>query len=206
MNLPLPSSVTATEIAPEILLFPRVISWGTELIRDANRINMWKQSTQKRSLSTESAFTGDYRNSSGVVVGRKTHPDFGLYEDALQAAIHACARVYVQYNKFVQINIDTGYELLRYEVGQHFHEHVDIIVGADAYVRQVSCVVLLNEDFEGGSLVFPRQGVNYKPRLGDIILFPSNFCYPHAVTDVTQGVRYSIVSWLSGDMRFPVTR
>ncbi len=38
-----------------------------------------------------------------------------------------------------------------------------------------------------------------KPTLktGDMIIFPSNFLYPHQVMPVTKGERYSIVSWLT---------
>ena len=30
---------------------------------------------------------------------------------------------------------------------------------------------------------------------GDVIIFPSNFMYPHRVEPVTKGARYSYVSW-----------
>ena len=30
---------------------------------------------------------------------------------------------------------------------------------------------------------------------GDILIFPSNFMYPHKVKDITEGVRHSFVSW-----------
>ena len=31
---------------------------------------------------------------------------------------------------------------------------------------------------------------------GDIIVFPSNFMYPHKVEPVTKGTRYSYISWI----------
>ena len=31
---------------------------------------------------------------------------------------------------------------------------------------------------------------------GDLLIFPSNFLYPHEVEPVTKGVRYSYVSWI----------
>ena len=30
---------------------------------------------------------------------------------------------------------------------------------------------------------------------GDILIFPSNFMYPHKVKDITEGERHSFVSW-----------
>ena len=32
-------------------------------------------------------------------------------------------------------------------------------------------------------------------KTGDILMFPSNFMYPHEVTECTKGTRYSFVSW-----------
>jgi hypothetical protein len=205
-GLPLPAQVVGHEVAPEIILFPRVIPWCAELILDAERLNKWRKSTQQRNLSTAGTFTGDYRNSDSLDLNRGTHPDFLPYEQGLVAATHACVGVYVSYNKHVQVNIDTGFEMLRYQPGQHFHEHVDVIVGVDQYIRQVSCIVFLNEGFQGGEIEFSRQKLKLRPTAGDILLFPANFCFPHAVHDVTAGVRYSAVTWFSGDMRFPVTR
>jgi predicted 2-oxoglutarate/Fe(II)-dependent dioxygenase YbiX len=33
-------------------------------------------------------------------------------------------------------------------------------------------------------------------KAGSIMIFPSNFLYPHKVVEVTKGVRYSYVSWV----------
>jgi predicted 2-oxoglutarate/Fe(II)-dependent dioxygenase YbiX len=53
---------------------------------------------------------------------------------------------------------------------------------------------LLNDDFEGGDfLMFDGKKLNLSA--GDIVIFPSNFLYPHAVTTVTKGTRYSFVAW-----------
>ena len=30
---------------------------------------------------------------------------------------------------------------------------------------------------------------------GDIVMWPSNFLYPHGVTEATKGKRYSAVTW-----------
>jgi predicted 2-oxoglutarate/Fe(II)-dependent dioxygenase YbiX len=51
----------------------------------------------------------------------------------------------------------------------------------------------LNEDYEGGELILCGERVELKT--GDVIVFPSNFLYPHEVKPVKSGVRYSFVSW-----------
>jgi len=53
---------------------------------------------------------------------------------------------------------------------------------------------LFNDDFEGGEfLMFEDQKIDLKA--GSVMVFPSNFLYPHEVKPVTSGVRYSCVSW-----------
>jgi len=54
-------------------------------------------------------------------------------------------------------------------------------------------VGLLNDTFTGGE--FYVNGVDMKLKKGDIIIFPSNFMYPHEVKTIKKGERYSYVSW-----------
>ena len=59
----------------------------------------------------------------------------------------------------------------------------------------LSIIGILNDDYEGGELImFEDKKINTKK--GDLLIFPSNFLYPHQITPVTKGVRYSYVSWL----------
>ena len=57
----------------------------------------------------------------------------------------------------------------------------------------LSIVGLLNDNYEGGE--FMIRGKEVKLIRGDILIFPSNFIYPHEVKDITKGIRYSFVSW-----------
>tara|TARA_R100000008_G_scaffold55854_2_gene34301 strand:+ start:2135 stop:2701 length:567 start_codon:yes stop_codon:yes gene_type:complete len=85
----------------------------------------------------------------------------------------------------------------RYEVGTLMREHYDhihsIFDGQMKGVPLVSIVANLNEDYEGCE--FYCRGEEIKLKTGDILLFPSNFMYPHEVREATKGTRYSFVSW-----------
>jgi uncharacterized protein (TIGR02466 family) len=86
----------------------------------------------------------------------------------------------------------------RYKVGTNMkfhHDHIHTIFdGEKKGVPVLTVLGLLNDNFEGGDfLMFDGQKVELSA--GDIIVFPSNFLYPHAVTTVTKGTRYSFVSW-----------
>ena len=67
------------------------------------------------------------------------------------------------------------------------------------FPRTLSAIVLLNNDYKGGELCFKDpDGSNDNVILtksNRIIVWPSTFLYPHEVKPVTEGVRYSIVSW-----------
>ena len=52
----------------------------------------------------------------------------------------------------------------------------------------------LNGGYEGGDLVF-WEDTPITLKSGEIMIFPSNFLYPHRVDLVTKGTRYSYVSW-----------
>lgn len=59
----------------------------------------------------------------------------------------------------------------------------------------LSIVGLLNDDYEGGKFImFDKEDI--KLSKGDVIIFPSNFLYPHKVEPITKGTRYSYVSWV----------
>ena len=97
--------------------------------------------------------------------------------------------------KYCNPSHDEGYELLRYNPGEHYDFHVD--AGAQGLdPRLLSIILNLSEasSYEGGDLEF-EDGPKFSLDRGDIVLFPSNYLYPHRITPVTQGTRYSIVTW-----------
>jgi predicted 2-oxoglutarate/Fe(II)-dependent dioxygenase YbiX len=91
------------------------------------------------------------------------------------------------------ISQDTGYDLLRYDVGDYYRQHVDHF---EEHARSVSCSICLNDEYDGGEFAFFDSEVLYKLNKGDVLVFPSNHLFPHEIKPVTKGTRYSIVSWL----------
>jgi len=103
-----------------------------------------------------------------------------------------CIKEYNTKFSHCKIEQDSGYELLKYSKGCFYIEHTDSF---KARPSAVSCSFILNDDFEGGEFAFFDRELKYKLDKGDAIMFPSNFMYPHEVMPVTQGTRYSIVTW-----------
>jgi hypothetical protein len=51
------------------------------------------------------------------------------------------------------------------------------------------------KNFLGGHLRFFHLGIEYKPRRGDVIMFPTNYVASHDVTRMTAGIRYTYLSF-----------
>ena len=88
-------------------------------------------------------------------------------------------------------------DLLKYSPGGKYEVHTDHFTTS---TRHLSIIINLNDDYEGGDLIFTDQKEKEIKRLklgkGSIVFFPSNFMYPHSIQPITKGTRYSIVSWL----------
>jgi len=111
----------------------------------------------------------------------------------------AVSQAVAEYRKtapLLQIAYDEGYKVLKYEVGQEFPPHIDQNQLPMMFTRCLSIVLYLNDDFVGGETVFGDIGVTIKPQTGHALVFPSNFAYPHCSTPITQGTKYSLVTWL----------
>jgi len=87
---------------------------------------------------------------------------------------------------------DTGYQILRYKPGGKYDYHTDQHA---TYNREVTIILNLNDDYEGGNLCHIKDNHMMKMGKGDIIIFPANFMYPHRITPITSGTRYSVITW-----------
>ena len=85
-----------------------------------------------------------------------------------------------------------AFNFVKYEgAGTHFNIHAD---HGPAYNCTVSAVIYINDDYVGGDLNFPRlDNLVYKPRVGDIAVFPSNYIYEHASLPMESGTKYCVV-------------
>lgn len=91
-------------------------------------------------------------------------------------------------------NEDSGYDLLRYLQGGYYKEHVDSFT---AQLRSVSCSLALNDDYEGGEWSFFDDAYSFRVNKGDVVMFPSNFMFPHQIKEITSGTRYSVITWFN---------
>ena len=136
-----------------------------------------------------------------------TWPLHNSEEEQSRTNVHWCNLWIHFFNIFIKrycedTEIQTGplvlndIQVLKYNKSGHYKFHVD---HANTVPRTLSCIYLVNDDYEGGELVFalPNQQETYEveKKANRMVIWPSNFLYPHMVKPVTKGIRYSIVSW-----------
>lgn len=96
--------------------------------------------------------------------------------------------------KFFDQIVDIG--ILKYFEGGFFKWHVDHCFN---FPRTLSAIYLLNDDYEGGELLFrtPNGSDEFAIPMGPnkVIVWPSNFLFQHTVLPVKKGIRYSVVAW-----------
>ncbi len=92
--------------------------------------------------------------------------------------------------------------MLHYSPGGHYASHADaeyFDTASGLWHRQMdrdlSLLLYINEDFEGGQINFTHFRYRYAPSVGDLVVFPSDHRYKHQAEKVTSGTRYCIVSW-----------
>lgn len=115
-----------------------------------------------------------------------------IYEDSKKAQ-EGPVEEYRRVFGLAPLNYWESFNFVRYGKDQHFQVHSD---HGYSYICVLSSVGYINDDYEGGELHFDKLGLTFKPKAGDLYLFPSSYIYSHAAMPVTSGTKYSIVTML----------
>lgn len=115
-------------------------------------------------------------------------------------------KIWYAYSQYIKdINVPwfqgwSGFTQVRYnkyEPGQLMAIHCDHITsifdGERKGVPILTALGCLNDDYKGGDFVMWDKVIKLKQ--GSVIVFPSNFLFPHKVDEVIEGNRYTFVSW-----------
>lgn len=93
----------------------------------------------------------------------------------------------------------TSPTIVRWLPGQYQYPHADkeLHEGPDAGkpnnfpYYDLASLFYLNDDYSGGELYFPKQDIQFKPKMGAAYFFPGDMNYIHGVTEVVSGIRYT---------------
>jgi predicted 2-oxoglutarate/Fe(II)-dependent dioxygenase YbiX len=132
----------------------------------------------------------------GLSLNQVLEQNFDVRKNLDNIVFESVKKVIDNYNALVptfRVDIDTGYNLLRYREGEFYTQHTDSFKEQQ---RSLSCSIQLNEDYEGGEFALFDREMMIRTSPGSAIVFPSNFMYPHEIMPVIKGTRYSIITWL----------
>ena len=127
--------------------------------------------------------------------------DHTFYKDLNDAVTKVAKKYTVKMKSFHDrdfvVQKTTDFRLNKYDVGGYMSRHCDNIHhshGQTFGYPQASVLLFLNDNFKGGEFLVSEE--QPKIKTGEALIFPSNFMFPHEVKEITQGTRWSIVSWL----------
>ncbi len=192
------------ELFPGIWVYRDAITKDINFIERLNEIGRSAEEENDTRFAWTFGFVGysqkmpDYRNCEDIKVAEikeprnKTEKLVGdLWNDLRKAQGIAVDDYCKKYSLIM--NYWEVMNCIRYGEGQHFQEHAD---HGFSYSATVSLVAYPNDDYEGGNLVFPKLGLDIKPRAGDLYIFPSTYLFSHRAMPVKSGMKFSIVTML----------
>ena len=179
-----------------IKIYPQLINLNTIscLIRYANNLNF-----EKAGVGTINKIDDKIRK----VLRYSIHPQSKSLTDVhwanyLHTKIVNAMNFYINENcvKDIKIEYLNQLEILKYFENHHYQFHID---ASPEHHRTLSAILFLNNDYKGGRLIFKSlsddEEITIEPIPGSVVVWPSNFLFPHMVKPVTEGVRYTIVAW-----------
>jgi predicted 2-oxoglutarate/Fe(II)-dependent dioxygenase YbiX len=160
-------------------------------------VNEYSEDEYKDALIVNGSPNKNARNCQTIMLSEnntinKNNEIRKFIDDELFISFGSAIKKYTDIYPCAKIQQDTGYELLKYSIGGFYIEHTDSFKERP---RDITCSLILNDNFKGGQFSFFNKKLIYNLNKGDAILFPSNFMFPHAVLPVTNGIRYAIVTW-----------
>lgn len=109
-------------------------------------------------------------------------------------------RLKIEVDKFFEVDVqETGPAIVRWPIGARQEPHADkeFHIGNergrpnDFPHYDIASLFYFNDEYEGGELYFPVQGIEFKPKAGAAYFFPGDRHYVHGVRPVKSGNRFT---------------
>lgn len=163
------------------------------IIDEYKNSDEWSRALVGHGVESSNIRNCDQISISDQSIIEKNHNIRKNIDDTIYKHLVSGIEKYKEKHPLLIHEIDTGYQLLRYREGEFYSQHTDSFKQQQ---RSVSVSIQLNENYDGGEFAFFDREMMIRTKAGSIIVFPSNFMYPHEVMPVIRGTRYSIITWL----------
>ncbi len=129
-----------------------------------------------------------------------TEPTLKKVDESIPEVIAGMqARLKKKVDEFFKVDAHpTSPAIVRWLPGQRQQPHADKELHEgksrgkpnDFPYYDIAGLFYINDDYEGGELYFPNQGIQFKPKKGAAYFFPGDMNYIHGVTEIKSGIRY----------------
>lgn len=146
----------------------------------------------------ETRHLGELNISDHNVIDKKNSYERKYVEQKVFTFIGSLILDYIKTTNSPHLKIehDIGYSLRQMNKGDYYAEHDDDSHGELTGSRRLTVSICLNEEYKGGDFTFFEEEHIVKLKKGDVLVFPSNFMYPHGVQEILEGTRYQLLTWL----------
>ena len=125
-----------------------------------------------------------------------------LNKGIIMDKLHGAIKEYINRFNFPWFTSWKGYSSIRFNrytedkrMALHCDHISSVFDGKKRGIPILSCLGTLNNDYSGGEFVILEDEI-IELKKGELLIFPSNFLYPHRVKPVNKGIRYSYISWV----------
>ena len=148
-----------------------------------------------------------YNPTTGTTLSYEDEPDMYMRGDITQhntlmdltwQAIHKYISE-LEFDWYPSWNGFSSLKYINYNVKTKMRNHCDhahdIFDGQRKGIPVLTVIGLLHDRYKGGELIL-FDDYEVKLKAGDVIIFPSNFLFPHRVNPLTYGTRYTFASFV----------
>lgn len=170
-----------------------------KIITQINKVEWKKHSYNNYKDNTNISYDDDLFVTNGANEKNEITPDIVKLNEAIWHVL----KKYVQEDiNFPWFNNWKGYTLVRFNrydkkcIMRTHCDHIHTVFdGERKGIPTLTVLGSLNNNYSGGDLVL-WESEKLELKAGQIMVFPSNFLYPHRIDPITKGTRYSFVSWV----------
>lgn len=146
----------------------------------------------------ETRHLGSLEISSAQEINKSNSYERANIFELVKEQVEVLISEYMKYIKVENLPITevSTFSMRKMIKGDWYGEHDDDGVGAATGSNKLTVSICLNDNYEGGEFTFFKQSLTYDLKKGDVLIFPSNFMYPHGVKKITKGTRYQLLLWL----------
>lgn len=172
---------------------PEELNFLREFAKNLNEWDVTRTHYNDNGTITYESDYWDNRVASSTTLDR-VNPEVLSLIDTLNSRLEKIIRI-----KYEVLAKPIGPAIVRWLPGQFQLPHADkeLHEGPDAGTPNdfphydIGALYYLNDDYEGGELYFPKQGLEFKPQAGSAYFFPGDLNYIHGVKEIKSGIRYT---------------